>query len=220
MCCEWITKCVCAVLTFIVNLIIIVCIVSLIVWAMLRGNAVQFQVQDAELIRFSLDPDITNNNLHYNLSINFSIRNSKSRLGIHYDSFEAMAYYHHHRFAAVSMPLFYQGHKSTVVVRTVFEGHNLVFLGNDGRRIFEDDRKAGAYGVDVELKLTTRFMYGLVNTWRFKPRVHCWLNLKLGASDSSKGFGFQSTNCRIHFWDFFSHCLVLALNHFFFLRLN
>lgn len=202
-CCESIVKLLWAVIAFAINslitLVIIVCTVSFIVWAMLRHDAVKFRVQGAELTQFTFDPD--NTNLHYNLSLGFSIRNSNSRLGIHYDRFDARIYYDHHRLAAASVPPFYQGHKSTVAVGTVFQGQNLVLLGDRGRGRFEDERRSGVYGLDVELKLRTRLMFGLVNTWLFKPRVRCGVKVQLSSSDAVRGSGFQSTDCRIHFWD-------------------
>ncbi|KAJ4911876.1 Late embryogenesis abundant (LEA) hydroxyproline-rich glycoprotein family [Raphanus sativus] len=200
-CCECIVKLLWGIIAFAINslitLVIIVCTVSFIVWAMLRHGAVKFQVSDAELTQFTFDPDSTN--LHYNLSLVFSIRNSNSRLGIHYDRFDARVYYDHQRLAASSVPPFYQGHKSTVVVGTVFQGQNLVLLGGGGRGKFEDEKRSGVYGIDVELKLRARLMFGLVNTWRFKPRVLCGVKVQLSSSDSARGSGFQPTDCHIHF---------------------
>ncbi|CAG7891457.1 unnamed protein product [Brassica rapa] len=209
-CCESIVKLLWAVIAFAINrggstvsatgALIIVCTVSFIVWAMMRHDAVKFRVQAAELTQFTFDPD--NTNLHYNLSLGFSIRNSNSRLGIHYDRFDARIYYDHHRLAAASVPPFYQGHKSTVAVGTVFQGQNLVLLGDRGRGRFEDERRSGVYGLDVELKLRARLMFGLVNTWRFKPRVRCGVKVQLSSADAVRGSGFQgfqSTDCHIHF---------------------
>ncbi|CAH8357418.1 unnamed protein product [Eruca vesicaria subsp. sativa] len=201
-CFESILKILWAVIASVINslvtLVIIVCTVSFIVWAMLRHNAVKFQVDDAELTQFSFGPD-NNNNLHYNLSVVFSIRNSNSRLGIHYDRFDARVYYDNNWLAAASVPSFYQGHKSTVVVGTVFQGQNLVLLSGHGREKFEDDRRSGVYGFDVDLKLRARLMFGLVNTWLFKPRVRCGVKVQLRSSDSLRGYQPQSTGCHIYF---------------------
>ncbi|KAL1192549.1 putative syntaxin-24 [Cardamine amara subsp. amara] len=113
----------------------------------IHQNPVKLQVHGAELSEFNLD--LGNNNLRYNLSLNFSIRNSKSCIGIHYDRFEAMVYYNNQRLGRVFVPSFYQGHKNTKTLETMFQGQNLVLLGDDGRRKFEDDRKIGVYGIDV-----------------------------------------------------------------------
>lgn len=110
-----------SIISLIMSLIVYVCIVSLIVWIMFRSNAVKFRIDDTKLTRFDLD--IGNNNLHYNLSLSFSIRNSNRLIGIHYDRFQAMVYYSDKRLASVFVPPFYQGHKNTTVVETL-DHHN------------------------------------------------------------------------------------------------
>ncbi|XP_010463068.1 PREDICTED: putative syntaxin-24 [Camelina sativa] len=93
---------------------------------MIRSNNVKFQVYDAELTHFNFEDK--NNYLHYNLTLNLSIRNSKSSIGIHYDRFEANVYYMNHRLGAVPVPSFYQGSKNTTVLKALFEGQNVVLL--------------------------------------------------------------------------------------------
>lgn len=184
-------------INFIITLIVFVCFASFIVWIMLLSNAVKFQVHDAELNEFNLD--LENNNLDYNLSLNFSIRNSKSSIGIHYDRFKAMVYYSDQQLGAVYVPSFYQGHKNTTVLETVFKGQNMVIFGDDGRRKFEDDREIKVYGIDVKLNIRLRVLFLHLVTWPMKPIVRCHLKVPLGSSNSSGGFAFQSTKCDVDF---------------------
>lgn len=199
-------NCVCSLIACVIGLLIslavFVCFASLIVWIMLRSNAVKFQIHEAQLSQFNLD--LENNNLNYNLSLNLSIRNSKSSLGIHYDKFEANVYYMNQRLgSSVSMPLFYQGHKNTTVLVALFEGQHLVLLDRNGRNKFEDDMKIGVYRIDVKLKINFRVMILHLVTWPMKPIVRCHLRVPLSSSNSSGGFGFQSTKCHVAFWDFY-----------------
>ncbi|KAG7656162.1 Target SNARE coiled-coil homology domain [Arabidopsis suecica] len=153
---------------------------------MVRSNDVKFQVYDAELTHFDLE---SNNNLHYSLSLNLSIRNSKSSIGIHYDRFEATVYYMNQRLGAVPMPLFYLGSKNTMLLRALFEGQTLVLLKGNERKKFEDDQKTGVYRIDVKLSINFRVMVLHLVTWPMKPVVRCHLKipLALGSSNSTGG---------------------------------
>ncbi|ESQ52156.1 hypothetical protein EUTSA_v10017735mg [Eutrema salsugineum] len=170
-------------------------IVALILWFILRPNVVKFQVADANLTRFDLDPQ--SNNLHYNLSLNFSIRNPNRRLGIHYDQLEASGYYGDQRFAAVNMLSFYQGHKNTTEIGTEFNGQRLVLLGAGGREDLREDQKSGIYRIDVKLRFKIRFKFGFLNSWAFRPKVKCHLKVPLTSANSTGGFQFHPTKCHV-----------------------
>ncbi|XP_010463067.1 PREDICTED: putative syntaxin-24 [Camelina sativa] len=136
LCCP----CECA-LNFFISLLLFICYASFIAWIMVISNDVKFQVYDAELTHFNLENN--NTNLHYNLTLYLSIRNSKSSIGIHYDRFEANVYYMNQRLGAVPMPSFHQGNKNTTALKAVLEGQNLVLFDDEGRTKFDDDRKTG-----------------------------------------------------------------------------
>ncbi|CAH2034893.1 unnamed protein product [Thlaspi arvense] len=197
--CNCITTCICLFVAVILNIIGLVCIASLLVWMMLRSNAVKFQVHDAVITRFDLE-NASNSNLHYNISLNFAIRNSNSHIGIHYDELEAMVYYSGQRLASVSVPSFYQGHKSTKALQTVFQGQHLVLLSEHGLAKFEDGKKLGVYEIDVKLRIKSRVLFLHLVTWPMKPTVRCRLKVPLDSSSkSSGGFDFQSTKCHLKF---------------------
>ncbi|KAL9858371.1 putative Late embryogenesis abundant protein, LEA_2 subgroup [Arabidopsis thaliana] len=185
-------------INFCVSLLFLVCFASFIAWIMVRSNDVKFQVYDAELTHFDLE---SNNNLQYSLSLNLSIRNSKSSIGIHYDRFEATVYYMNQRLGAVPMPLFYLGSKSTTLLRALFEGQTLVLLNGNERKKFEDDQKTGVYRIDLKLSINFRVMVLHLVTWPMKPIVRCHLKipLALGSSNSNGRFDFQSTRCHVGF---------------------
>ncbi|KAJ4891705.1 Late embryogenesis abundant (LEA) hydroxyproline-rich glycoprotein family [Raphanus sativus] len=170
-------------------------IVSLILWFILRPNVVKFQVTEADLTRFDLEPQ--SNNLSYNLSLNFSVRNPNQRLGIHYDRLEARGYYGDRCFSAVDMKSFYQGRKNTTEVGTEMNGESLVLLGSGGRKDLREDRKSGVYRIDVKLRFKIRFKFGFLNSWAFKPKIKCHLKVPLSSSGSTGGFQFHPTKCHV-----------------------
>ncbi|VVB02198.1 unnamed protein product [Arabis nemorensis] len=170
-------------------------VVALILWFIFRPNVVKFQVAEANLTRFEFDTQ--SNNLHYNLSMKFSIRNPNQRLGIRYEQLEAKGYYGDQRFAAVNMPSFYQGQKNTTVVGTEFNGQSLVLLGHGGRSDLREDQKSGVYRIDLKLRFKIRFKFGLLNSWAFRPKIKCHLKVPLSSSSSSGGFQFHPTKCHV-----------------------
>ncbi|CAH8264817.1 unnamed protein product [Arabidopsis lyrata] len=171
-------------------------VVALVLWFILRPKVVTFHVTEANLTRFELDP--LNNNLHYNLSLDFSARNPNQRLGIQYDQLEARGYYGDQRFASVNMPSFYQGHKNTTVVGTEYlNGLSLVLLGAGGRRDLEEDRESGIYRIGVKLRFKMRFKFWFFNSWAVKPKFKCHLKVPLNTSSAARGFQFHPTKCHV-----------------------
>lgn len=185
-------------INFCLSLFFFICFASFIAWIMIRSNDVKFQVYDAELTHFNLE---SNNNLHYNLTLSLSIRNSKSSIEIHSDQFEANVYYMNQWLGAVHMPSFYLGSKNTTLLRALFEGKTPVLLDGDGRKKFEDDRNTGVYRIDVKLSINFRVMVLHLVTWPMKPIVRCHLKvpLALGSSNSTGRFDYQSTKCHVGF---------------------
>ncbi|EOA29335.1 hypothetical protein CARUB_v10025617mg [Capsella rubella] len=170
-------------------------VIALFLWLLLRPTVMKFQVTDANLTSFELDPQ--SQNLHYNLSLNFAIRNPNQRLGIRYDQLEVRGYYGDERFGAVNMTSFYQGHKNTALVGTELKGQNLVLLDAGGRRDLREDRKSVIYRIDVKLRLKMRFKFAFLNSWAFKPKIKCHLKVPLSTASSAGGFQFHPTKCHV-----------------------
>ncbi|XP_010543927.1 PREDICTED: NDR1/HIN1-Like protein 3-like, partial [Tarenaya hassleriana] len=196
-CCDCLSCCGCCILSVICNILIVLAVIlgiaALIIWLIFRPNVVKFRVADANLTRFDLDP--SDNNLHYNLALNFTIRNPNRRIGIYYDQFEVSGLYGDERFGSVYAPPFYQGHKNTTVVEAVLSGQNVVMLGHGAQRDLDEDQKSGVYRIDLKLRLRVRFKFGFLKLWRFKSKVKCGLKVPLSSSNSTSGFEFEETKC-------------------------
>ncbi|GLT90103.1 hypothetical protein SLE2022_080550 [Rubroshorea leprosula] len=186
--------CCCCLLSFLIKLIvtavIIVGLAALIFWLIFRPNIVKFHVTDASLTQFNLTSD---NNLHYNVALNITVRNPNKKIGIYYDRIEANAYYEDQRFATQQLTPFYQGHKNTSYLNPSFQGQKLVLLGADGVSEYNQEKNSGVYSVDVKLNLRVRFKLGKLKTWRFKPKIECDLKVPLSSSA-------ETTKCKIDFF--------------------
>lgn len=105
-------------------------------------------------------------------------------------------YYGDQRFGSVNVSSFYQGHKNTTVVLTKIEGQNLVVLGDGARTDLKEDEKSGVYRIDAKLRLSVRFKFWVIKSWKLKPKIKCDdLKIPLGSSNSTGGFKFQPVKC-------------------------
>ncbi|KAG7958337.1 hypothetical protein I3843_10G016300 [Carya illinoinensis] len=180
----------------IVSVAIVVGLAVLIFWLIFRPNRVKFHVTDASLTQFNFTTN--NNTLHYNLSVDISVRNPNKKIGIYYDRIEARAYFEDQRFSTVPLPPFYQGHKNTTVLSPVFKGQTVVLLGADELSELNSDKSVGVFDVEVKLYLRIRFKLGKVKSWRMRPKIECDLKVPLSSNGKVAG-GFQTTKCHIDF---------------------
>ncbi|KAF3598915.1 hypothetical protein F2Q69_00038725 [Brassica cretica] len=192
------------ILSLICNILVAVAVIlavtALLIWLIFRPNAVKFYVTDASLNRFSLDSN-NNSKIHYDLDLNFTVRNPNQRLGVYYDAIQVSGYYGEQRFGYVDVSPFYQGHKNTTVVVTRVQGQNLVVLGDGARVDLKEDDKAGVYGIDVKLVMSVRFRFWVVKSWKFKPKIKCNdLKVPLVSSSSTSGFRFKTMECDFDFY--------------------
>ncbi|KFK25034.1 hypothetical protein AALP_AA8G058100 [Arabis alpina] len=192
--------CGCCILSIIFNILITLAILAgiaaLIIWLIFRPNAIKFHVTDAKLTTFTLDPT---NNLRYNLDLNFTIRNPNRRIGVYYDQINVNGYYGDQRFGNGNVSPFYQGHKNTTVFGSKLEGQSLVLLSGGERKDLDEDLKSGIYRIDAKLRLRVRFKFGLVKTWRFKPKIRCEIKVPISNVNTTSGFVFQRTKCDVDF---------------------
>lgn len=186
--------CCCCLFTFllkiILSIIVIVALAALIVWLIFRPiNPIKFHVTDAQLTQFNLT---SSNNLQYNLSVNITIRNPNKKIGVYYDRIEARAYYEDARLDSKMLTPFYQGHKTTSVLSTSFEGQQLLL--NEDLQDFNQERTSGTYSVDVKLYLKIRFKLGKIKTPKLKPVIKCELKFPVDSALTT------ATKCKVDFW--------------------
>lgn len=179
-------------LKLILSVVFIVALVALIIWLIFRPiNPIKFHVTDASLTQFNLT---SNDNLQYKLAVNITIRNPNKKIGVYYDRIDVRAYYEGQRLDSNELTPFYQGHKNTSVLSTVFEGQQLL-LGQD-LQDFNKEEPTGIYSINVKLYLKIRFKLGkFIKTPKLKPKIEC--DLKVPMSNSTAGF--TATKCKLDF---------------------
>lgn len=192
--------CFCCLFSLVFKLLLTIAVtiglVVLIVWLIFRPHKVKFHVTEATLTQFNFT---NNNNMHYHLALNLTIRNPNKRVGIYYDRIEARGYYEDERFGSVDLNPFYQGKKNTTLLHTTLSGQQLLVLDAGQVSKYDSQKGSGVYDIDVKLYLRVRFKVGWVKTWRLKPKIKCELKVPISNGKASSASGFQKTSCGVDF---------------------
>ncbi|KAL6507792.1 hypothetical protein OROGR_023987 [Orobanche gracilis] len=191
-CCGCLMNCICTcVCQIIITILVIVGIIAFIGWLIFRPNTVKFHASDASLTEFNLN----NHTLHYNLALNLTIRNPNKRIGIYYDKIEARAFYQGQRFSTVDLKPFYQGPKTTHYSEAaLFRGQQVVYLGDRELSSYNENRRTGAYDIDVKLHLRIRLKFWFVKSTKVKPKIDCDLKIPLRSNGTVSG-AYESKRC-------------------------
>ncbi|KAI5351811.1 hypothetical protein L3X38_004702 [Prunus dulcis] len=163
----------------------------------------EFSVTNAFLTQFTFDT-ATDQNLHYNLTLDITIRNPNKRVGIEYRDIQATAMCGYKTFALLSLgggilAPFYQGHENTTVL------HNLLVQGKQFEEAkickCKSETVAGVYSIDLQLALRVKARYGMSIKGRSnKVGILCNLLVPLttfGTSIDGNGgeYCFNTTKC-------------------------
>ena len=194
---DWCDDCgsCCCLISFLLQLIGLVAVTVALVFLIFHPSKVKIHVTDASLTLFNFTTT-----LNYNLALNITIRNPNKMIGIYYDSIEASAFFGDRWFGSVSLRPFYQGHKNTTILSPVFEGQQLVSLGASDLSVFNSEKSAGVYDINVKLNLRIRFKLGnKIKSWRIKPEIKCDLKVPLISNGKSGAGTFEATKCHTSF---------------------
>lgn len=178
-----------------IAIIVLAGIAALVFWLVVRPTNMKVHVTDAKLTQFNL----TGNTLHYNLALNFTIRNPNRKLGIYQDRIEGRAYYEDARFDSEFLRnLGLLKKKTTNELSIVFQGQQLVSLDSEEIAGFNKQETAGVFDIDLKFYLRIRWKLGDFITGNYKPKFNCDLKVPL---TTINGTGtFQRTKCDLDFW--------------------
>ncbi|XP_075639052.1 NDR1/HIN1-like protein 10 [Castanea sativa] len=172
----------------------LLCFIAVFIfWLIFRPKEVEFHVTDATLTQFYFNT--TDNTLYYNLSANITLRNPNKRVGINYNSIEAIAKYQNKLFSNVGLTPFYQGHKNTSILRPVFVGQKDMSLRARDLSKMDEEKSAGVFGIDIKLSVQISINYGKFKTFKFEPTmIYCPLKVPL-SDNGTVAEGFKTTQC-------------------------
>lgn len=103
-CCGCMFNCILSLICRIIaTIIILVAIFGFLFWLIVRPNALKFTVMEASLTQFNFT---NNNTLHYDLSVNLTIRNPNRRVSVYYNDIETLSFYKDFRFGSQTLGKF------------------------------------------------------------------------------------------------------------------
>ncbi|KAL9256047.1 NDR1/HIN1-like protein [Drosera capensis] len=174
------------------TIVILIGIAALVFWLVVRPHAIKFQTTEASVSQFNLSGSASDT-LLYDLTLNFTVRNPNSHIGVYYDVIDLRAYYDDQRFAATELTPFYQGKKNTTDLGLVaLQGQTVITASSGLSSDYSTQKTDGVFDITVKMYLTVRFKIGWVKIGKFKPKIQCDLKVPL----SSSGQSFQSTGCK------------------------
>ncbi|KAF3790851.1 hypothetical protein EJ110_NYTH15797 [Nymphaea thermarum] len=167
-------------LKFVLAFSVILCFSDLIAVLLLRPAMVEVSFDKALLKKFS----ITNKNiLNFNLALDVRVRNPNKKIGIYYESLEAVAFYRGEKLGSVSVPSFYQDPENTTYGHPVFRGQ---FPAGRGYGVFRDY---------ISGRHQRWFQIGPLSAGRYEPEVNCLLLVHLSSVTSSKNAELKWSTC-------------------------
>ncbi|KAJ1378470.1 putative NDR1/HIN1-Like protein 3-like [Sesbania bispinosa] len=181
---------------FFVSIIVLVCIVILVLWILIQPRSFKYHVTEAKLTQFNYT---TSNILRYNLVVNFTVRNPNKKLKIYYDVAEANAFYQGSNFSTTNVIMawrsYLQNTKATDRMSAVFSGQRVMVLDHNE---FNEDKKDGAFPIDIKLYFRIRFKIGDFIPGDMKPKAKCALKVP-SSSDGKMLDAFDPTKCEVDF---------------------
>ena len=194
------------ILKILAAIIFLIGLVNLILWVVINPRKMKVYVADASLTEFSLTND---NTLHYNLRLNFTVRNPNKRMGFRYVAIEGGAYDGGEKFDSGNLVSFYQPPKTTTGLDTWFSGAKKLSLSWDEVEGFEEQKSSGFYPIDVKIRVYSSIKLGKIHMGDFKVKIKCGLKVPLLSSSSGDGkslalstndvAGFKTTQCHVDF---------------------
>ena len=189
---------------FLVAAILSILLITVVVLAIIFGSRreVEVTVTDGYLTNFDLKTTTNDTFLiSYNMSFNIMLTNPNTKISVYYDVVKAYAYYAAKPFAAVTLPAFFQGHKTTNMLRVVFEGNETLSFDNSDVEFltwFGDEKKAGVFSITVVLDFSVRTKYGKIKYRQNQNYVYCYLRIPLTSMKGKFLYStFRATQCGI-----------------------
>ncbi|GLJ21144.1 hypothetical protein SUGI_0386750 [Cryptomeria japonica] len=185
---DRIISCLCA--TFF-GLLVFAAIFILITWLVLQPHRPRYYVDYGSVSLLNVEGKILNTKMTFNVTS----RNPNKRIGIYYDKMEGYVYYGDQRIAGAYIAPFYQGHKTTTIIKPILTGH-YVLLKDDLSKDLVMEHTSGAVDLRLKLYAKLRFKVGSWKSRHYHMRVKCDVWMKV--SDNNGGT-FSPKRCNVYF---------------------
>lgn len=158
-------RCFCAVS---IALLSVIAVVIFVTWLAVRPHKPKFDLESGTVSYIA----IANGTINTVMKFNISSRNSNERVGIFYDSVEALVIYDYVKIANASVPKFFQNPKNTTLLSPSVKGQS-VHLAKDTAATLKSESLTGQLAVELKLIARIRFRVARWTSRHSKMRVSC-----------------------------------------------
>lgn len=158
-------RCCCAVAIAVLSVIAVVIFVT---WLAVRPHKPKLYLESGFVSTIA----IANGTINTVMKFNISSRNSNERVGIFYDSMEALVIYDYAKIANASVPKFFQSPKNTTVLSPAVKGQS-VHLDKETATTLKSESLTGQLVVELKLIARIRFRVARWTSRHSKMRVSC-----------------------------------------------
>lgn len=158
-------RCFCAISFAILSVIAVAIFVT---WLAIRPHKPKYHLDSGAVSRLA----ISNGTITTTMNFNISSRNPNERVGIFYDSMEALVLYDTVKIANASVPKFFQSQKNTTVISPVVRGQSVHVVPGTFTGL-KAESLTGQLVLEVKLIARIRFQVARWTSRHYKMRVSC-----------------------------------------------
>lgn len=181
-------RCFCAIS---IALLSVIAVVIFVTWLAIRPHKPRYHLDSGNVTSLA----ISNGTISTSMNFNISSRNPNERVGIFYDSMEALVIYDYVKIANASVPKFFQSQKNTTVVTPLVKGHS-IHVDSGTYTTLKSESLLGQLKVEVKLIASIRFKVGRWTSRHYKMRVSC----SGVVLDLSGAKPLKPEACLVYFW--------------------
>lgn len=172
----------------IAGVLVVAGLAILITWLVILPHKPKYYVDHASVSQFNMTPDgLLNSNLNFNIRT----RNSNKKIAIYYYRLQAFLLYEGEQIGWGTLPIFYQGHKNTTVLKTSVIGKE-VALATDNAKDLKLEQQAGTLDLDLRLYARLRFKVGSWKSKHYTMKVKCQ-HVTVGVNQGA----FKPMQCKV-----------------------
>lgn len=187
-------------------LLVTLCVMFLIYWAIFQPHHIRATVETAELSRLAVSNASSSSGVvtvSYHVAVNLSLYNPSKHASIYYDALAAELGYRGAVLspAAASPAEFYQRRRTAQLVRLEFDGDRVAVAPADAAARLQREvvgAAAQVLGLEVRVDARVRYKFGIFKV-RQRPRAWCAVSVPVPRDPGGVGFVGSGARCSVKY---------------------
>eukprot|EP01018_Ginkgo_biloba_P033906 Gb_08846 [translate_table: standard] len=186
--------CLCWLFGLIFLLIALLVIAGGVLFLVFQPRIPKYYVDQIQIEHFNFGGS-DNLGLDSQFDITIRARNPNRKIGIYYkDGSDLAVIYSDIELCGGSIPVFYQGHKNTTVLRVSLAGRDVQF-SDDLRSALTSQQNDGRVPLYLKINVPLKIKVGSLKSMKFTVKVRCHLTVsRLSANETA---GIESRSCKV-----------------------